>query len=257
MPFVLLSVVTVVRNDSTVVATIESILAQKGVDLECLVIDGASTDSTLASLAPFKRRIRLLSEPDKGIYDAMHKGLRLAKGRVVGFLNAGDVFLGDRNLAAVVRAFVSDPDLGACFAGLEIADAQGKVKRWWPASPFQPGAFARGWMPSHPTFYALRQSLLDLGGFDTRYRLAADYDLMLRVLEKAHLRSTALPLTLVRMRSGGASQASLVALWRHNREAWTSAKAAGLVGGSFLAFLARKWGRKFPQVFKLHKDSSI
>ncbi|HTB22805.1 MAG TPA: glycosyltransferase family 2 protein [bacterium] len=243
-----LSVVTVVRNDPAVASTVSSVLAQKGLDVECVVIDGASTDGTLAALKPMRRRIRLFSEPDSGIYDAMNKGLHRARGRVVGFLNAGDVFLGDHNLAEVSRAFSSDKGLGACFSGLEISDPQGKRKRWWPASEYQPGAFAAGWMPSHPTFYALRRPLLDLGGFDLRYRLAADYDLMLRALEQAQLRSVALPLCLVRMRSGGASQASLGALWRHNREAWSAATAAGTVRCSFGRFLARKWSHKWRQV---------
>lgn len=249
MAGVKLSVITVVRNEPLVAETVASVLAQKGVDLECVVVDGASTDGTLAALAPFKRRIRLVSEPDRGIYDAMNKGLRRARGRVVGFLNAGDVFVGTGNLAAVAKAFAADRALGASFAGLEIADGQGRLKRWWPAEPYRDGAFAGGWMPSHPTFYALRRSLLDLGGFDTRYRLASDYDLMLRALAVAGLPSVALPVTLVRMRSGGASQASLGALWRHNREAWTAGREAGVLRHGFAAFLAGKWGRKIPQIF--------
>jgi glycosyltransferase len=88
---------------------------------------------------------------------------------------------------------------------------------------------------------------LDLGGFDTRYRLASDYDLMLRALEVAGLKSAALPRTLVRMRSGGASQASLGALWRHNREAWAAGRAAGVLNMGYTAFLALKWSRKIGQ----------
>jgi glycosyltransferase involved in cell wall biosynthesis len=244
------SVVTVVRNEPRVADTVRSVLAQKGLDLECVVVDGASSDGTLAALAPFKGRIRLQSEPDKGIYDAMNKGLKRARGRVVGFLNAGDVFLGDRNLAAVAKAFDTDPHLGACFAGLEIRDEQGRLKRWWPAEPYVEGAFTKGWMPCHPTFYALRRPLLDLGGFDTRYRLAADYDLMLKALTVAKLPSKPLALALVRMKSGGASQASFSALWRHNREAWAAARAAGALDSSFAGFLARKWGHKLPQLFR-------
>jgi glycosyltransferase involved in cell wall biosynthesis len=249
-PRPLISVVTVVRNDAAVADTVRGVLAQKGVRVESVVIDGASTDGTLAALAPFKRRIRLLSEPDKGIYDAMNKGLRLATGTVIGFLNAGDVFTGVDGLAAVADAFARDKGLEAAFAGLEIAGQDGRVGRWWPAQAHVPGAFARGWMPSHPTFYALRKPLLELGGFNTTYRLAADYDLMLRALEVARLKSIPLPLTLVRMRSGGASQASFKALWRHNRESWTAARAAGVVTSAFPSFLAKKWARKIPQVFR-------
>lgn len=236
------------RNEPLAAATVQSVLDQKGLDLECVVVDGASTDGTLAALAPFASRIRLLSEPDQGIYDAMNKGLRMATGDVVGFLNAGDTFVGDRNLAALALAFQANPALGACFGGLEIADDQGRIRRWWPAEEYKAGAFESGWMPSHPTFYARRQSLLDLGGFNTRYRLAADYDLMLRSLAVAGLPSQALGVTLVRMRAGGASQASLRAMWQHNREAWTAARTSGVYQGGFAGFVARKIGRKLPQL---------
>lgn len=244
-----ISVVTVVRNEPRVALTVQSILAQKGVDLESVVVDGASNDGTLEALRPFKGKIRLISEADKGIYDAMNKGLKLARGRVIGFLNAGDVLEGNQSLAAVARAFDEDSKLKATFGGLEIVDAEGRVKRWWPAEPYLEGAFGRGWMPCHPTFYALRKELLDLGGFDIQYRLASDYDLMLRFLTSPGSHSVPLPLTLVRMQSGGASQASLGAVWRHNREAWAAARAAGATRASFPLFIARKIGNKVPQLF--------
>lgn len=243
-----LSIVTVVRNDPQVAATVASVLAQKSVSVESLVIDGASTDGTLAALAPFKRRVRLVSAPDDGIYHAMNKGLRLAKGAVVGFLNAGDVYASENALAGIAKAFGAQRDLDAAWGGLEIVGANGAIKRRWPAEAYAPRAFSRGWMPSHPSFYAKRQRLLSLNGFDTAYRLAADYDLMLRGLELAHWKGRAIEGTLVRMRSGGASQRSLGAWWAHNREAWTAAQKAGITRAGLLSFVFKKAGRKIFQV---------
>jgi glycosyltransferase involved in cell wall biosynthesis len=243
-----ITVVTVVRNDPSVADTVASVLSQKGLSVESLVIDGASTDGTLAALAPFRRRARIVSAPDAGLYHAMNKGLRLAKGQVLGFLNAGDLFASQHALAAIAQAFEADRALDAAWGGLEIISAAGEIKRRWPAAPYQAGAFSRGWMPSHPSFYAKRQRLLRLKGFDTRYRLAADYDLMLRGLELGRWQGVAVPGTLVRMRSGGASQRSLGAWWQHNREAWLSARRAGVTAGTFPLFLAQKAGRKIGQL---------
>jgi glycosyltransferase len=244
-----ISVVTVVRNDPSVADTVASVLAQRGVSVESVVIDGASSDGTLRALAPYKRRIRMLSEADRGLYDAMNKGLNLARGQVVGFLNAGDVFASPQALAVVAKAFQRDPRLEAVWSGLEIVGPDGRVKRRWPAEAFVAGAFSRGWMPSHPSFYAKRRRLLDLGGFDTRYRLAADYDLMLRGLETTAWRGLAVPGTLVQMRSGGASQRSLGAWLTHNREAWTAARQARATRLSFPHFLLKKAISKLPQLF--------
>ena len=243
-----ISVITVVRNDPSAAQTVAGILAQRGVEVESLVIDGASTDGTLEALAPFKRRIRLFSAPDAGLYDAMNKGLQLARGQVVGFLNAGDVYASPDALAGIVQAFRAQRDLDAAWGGLEIVGADGAVKRRWPAEAYVQGAFGRGWMPSHPSFYAKRERLLALKGFDTAYRLAADYDLMLRGLEIAHWKGRPIDGTLVRMRSGGASQRSLAAWWSHNREAWMAAQKTGGIRSGFLLFLFKKAGRKIFQV---------
>jgi len=168
---------------------------------------------------------------------------------VVGFLNADDALVGTNALARVAAAFRA-PRVQACWADLVIRRPDGAVHRYWQGSPLPAEGFARGWMPAHPTFYARRAALTALAGFDTRYTLAADYDLMLRLLNRPGVKGCYVPGVLVEMRAGGASSRSLGAMLRHNFEAWRAARTAGLKVGSFPGFLLRKVGAKAPQLLR-------
>jgi len=245
-----ISVITVVRNNPQVAGAVRSALGQKGVRVESLVIDGASTDGTLAALEPLKKRIRLFSGKDKGIYDAMNKGLAKASGDVVGFLNADDIFQDEKVLADVAASF-KDRKVQAVYGDLVFVDALDalRVRRFWRSRPYVVGDFTRGWMPAHPTFYARRSAFRKLGGFELDYGLAADYELMLRFLETGGLLSRYVPRIFVRMRSGGASNVSWGAHLRHNRDAWRAARDHGLGVGPFAWFLMRKAGGKLRQFF--------
>ncbi|MDP1832899.1 MAG: glycosyltransferase family 2 protein [Geothrix sp.] len=216
-----ISLITVVRNNPLVAQAVASGLEQAFPGrIESIVIDGASTDGTLAALAPLRSRIaHLVSEPDKGIYDAMNKGLRLATGDLVGLLNADDLYQDDQVFARVARAF-EDPTVEACYGDLVYvrADNPSRVLRYWRSGPPRPEAFQWGWMPPHPTFFVRRGVYERLGLFDTRYRIAADYEFMLRVLLKHRLKTAYLPQVLVRMRAGGASNGSLKGILRANAE---------------------------------------
>lgn len=243
-----ISVITVVRNNPQVAEAVASVLAQKGVKVESLVIDGASTDGTLKALKPFRMRARIFSGPDKGIYDAMNKGLAQATGAVVGFLNADDLYQDASVLAEVARVF-QDPKIQVAFGDLVFvgADDISRVRRYWRSRPYRAHDFERGWMPAHPTFFARRGAFKRFGGFDLRYGLAADYDLMLRFLAVHQLPSRHIPRVLVRMRTGGASTLSLGAHLRHNRAAWQAAKDRGLMVGPLAWFMLRKAGSKLIQ----------
>lgn len=244
------TIITVVRNDPRVAAAAASVLSQE-VDggLEYIVVDGGSTDGTLPALAPFRGRIdRLVSEPDRGIYDAMNKGLALATGDVVGFLHADDVYPHPGVLAKVARAF-QDPAIEACHGDLLML-APGpdrRVLRGWRSSPFKPGAFRYGWMPAHPTFFVRRSLYARLGGFDLGYAIAADFELMLRFLERHRVVSTYLPEVLVEMRAGGASNGSLARIASANAECHRAFAANGLAPS--LLFVPCKLARHALQVF--------
>ncbi len=216
----LISVITVCYNSAaTLECTLRSVAEQTWPRREHIVIDGASTDGTSLILKRHRGGLAiLLSEPDDGIYHAMNKGFDLCTGEVVGFLNADDVYADNDVLSSVAEAF-KDPDVEACFGDLVYVskDARRAV-RYWKSRPYRRGDFARGWSPAHPTFYIRRSALQKLGGFDVKYRLAADADFMMRCLEVFAVRSVYIPRVQVRMRLGGASNGSLFNIVRQNCE---------------------------------------
>jgi len=180
------------------------------------------------------------------MYDAANKGLAAFTGDAIGFLNADDKFADDHALASIADG-LGDADI--VFGNLDfVSDHQsGAVVRRWRGSSFWPGAFKRGWMPAHPTFYVRRSVVDRLAGFDTRYRIAADYDFMLRTLELQDFRSAFVDKVLVHMMHGGESTSGLGAHLKHNFEALKSRRqwlGAGLVDYSLFA----KPLRKLPQI---------
>jgi glycosyltransferase involved in cell wall biosynthesis len=146
------------------------------------VIDGRSTDDTVQVLEAHRHpNLVLRSEPDKGIYDAMNKGLSRATGEVIGLLNADDFYADANVLARVAKAFEDAPSVEACFGDLVyVSEDNRKVVRYCKSRPYDKGSFARGWSPAHPTFYIRRSALERLGQFDLTYRLAADTEFMMR-----------------------------------------------------------------------------
>lgn len=226
-----ISLITVVRNNPQVAQAVASGLDQAYAGrIESIVIDGASTDGTLAALASLRGRIaHLVSEPDKGIYDAMNKGLGLATGDLVGLLNADDLYQDAQVFSRIARAF-EDPAVEVCYGDLVYVRSEdpSKVLRYWRSGPPRPEAFQWGWMPPHPTLFVRRSVYDRLGLFDTRYCIAADYEFMLRILLKHRLKAAYLPEVLVRMRVGGASNGSLKGIIRANAECRRAFRDLGL-----------------------------
>ena len=216
-----ISVITAVYNrHQTVGQALDSVLSQSYPAVESIVIDGASTDGTLAVLESYRPRLGvLISERDQGIYDALNKGIKHATGDVVGFLHADDVFENCEVLAKVAVAF-QDPVIDAVYGDLVYVrhDDINKVIRYWKSGHYNDAALSRGWMPPHPTFYVRRSVYERLGGFDTRYRIAADYDTVLRFLAVGKIRAAYIPDVLVRMRAGGISNRSLKTILRKSLE---------------------------------------
>jgi len=216
-----ISVITAVFNArDTIADALDSVLAQTHPGVQSVVIDGGSTDGTGEILERYRTRLAtLVVEPDKGIYDALNKGIRAATGDVVGFLHADDVFASPDALSQVAAAF-DDPRVDAVYGDLVYVsrDDVRRVIRHWRAGDWTPGSLRRGWMPPHPTFYVRRAVYERLGAFDLRYGIAADYDCMLRFLAVAQIRTAYVPATLVRMRVGGVSNRSLQNIIRKSRE---------------------------------------
>lgn len=242
-----ISVVTAVFNRADTVAdALASVRAQRWPAVEHIVIDGGSTDGTLPLLQARRGQLAaLVSEPDKGIYDALNKGLRRATGDVVGFLHADDLFETPDSLAQVAAAF-ADPAVGAVYGDLVYVRKNDPscVVRYWQAGPFVSGCLDRGWMPPHPTFYVRRSVYERLGLFDTRFRISADYESILRILGRGGIQPAYLPQVLVRMRLGGISNRSLRSMLLKSKEDWTSMRL-NQIGG--VSALVRKNFAKLPQ----------
>lgn len=226
-----ISVVTVSFNaTATISETLQSVAEQTHDDVEHIVVDGASGDGTADLVRRTGTRVaRLVSEPDRGLYDAMNKGIALATGDVIAFLNADDVYTHPHVLSRVAEV-LADPTLDACYANLVYVDRQdvSRVVRVWRSRAFRPGLFARGWMPAHPTLFVRREVFARLGSFDLTFRRQADFDLAMRFFEFGHIRSQFVPEFWVRMRAGGVSNNSLLGVLRGNLEADRICRKNGL-----------------------------
>jgi glycosyltransferase involved in cell wall biosynthesis len=227
----LISIITACfRSERTVVDTLESVNAQTYPNVEHVIVDGASTDRTMELVREHGKRVtQVLSEPDRGIFDAYNKGLKLATGEVIGILNSDDFYATPLALEAVMAAF-ADPAVDAVYADLVYVDKDdtSKVVRHWKSRPYRDGDFRRGFSPAHPTLF-LRRSVYDrTGGFDPGYRFSGDYEYMLRAFHVHGVRAVYLPQILVRMRTGGATGGSLPFIRKQNLEILRALDAQGV-----------------------------
>lgn len=242
-----ISIITATYNSaSTVIEAMTSVQEQDYPDIEHIVIDGDSGDETLDIVRSFSHVSKIVSEKDKGIYDAMNKGIRMASGEVIGILNSDDLYANKSVLTCIAQVF-RDERIDACYADLQYVSKQGnsKVVRTWKSGHFNPKSFYWGWMPPHPTFFVRRKVYEKVGLFDTQLRSAADYELMLRILLKYGMQAAYIPQVIVRMRSGGMSNASLFNRLRANREDRLAWKMNGLQPYFFTLYI--KPLRKIPQ----------
>jgi glycosyltransferase involved in cell wall biosynthesis len=207
-----LSIITVCFNsERTIGDTLKSVAGQDWEDFEHIIVDGASTDGTMVIVEAHRHsRLRTVSEPDSGIYDAMNKGVALARGDYVQFLNSDD-FLLRPDALSLVAARVEASGADCIFADTQfVAGVEARHGgRYYSARDFDLWWLRIGAMPPHPSAFMKRELMLKLGLFDTRYRLAADFDLIARALLREHASWTTLPCALVAFRSGGISTAGL------------------------------------------------
>ena len=206
-----ISVITVCYNSiATLQDTLESILRQTYPDMESIVVDGASKDGTVELIEKyshqFSGRMKWLSEPDKGIYDAMNKGISMATGDIIGFLNADDYYQDGGVLETIAEAFARH-GADAVHGNLHYINGAREIVRTWRGTEYRPGSFQRGWSPAHPTFYCKRDCFTRYGGFDPAIGSAADFELMLRFIEKNHISTAYIDRDMVFMRTGGSSTA--------------------------------------------------
>ena len=296
------SIITAVFNNAQHIAScLESIHSQSWPGIEHIIIDGGSTDGTLQVIEEVMSResratsqkdskrveesgvkgVRVISEPDNGIYDALNKGIKLATGDVIGFLHADDIYA-DKTVIEKVAKAMTESNVDSCYGDLvyvkdseqairptslqaarqdseqankptswqackPASDSRFTVVRYWKSGPYEKGLFKKGWMPPHPTFFVRREVYRRLGAFDTGLRIAADYELMLRFLWENDISTCYIPEVLIKMRTGGASNGSLRNILKKSAEDY---KAMRMHGAGGLATLVRKNLSKIPQFFK-------
>lgn len=248
----LVSIVTVVYNNaSTIRDAIESVLAQDYPNIQYIIIDGGSTDGTLEIIEEYRSRIHtIISEKDKGIFNAMNKGIGLCLGEWSAILNSDDVYASNEVISKVNAEF----DRTACDAVygdlLYVApDNLNKVIRYWKSGKYNKNAFLYGWMPAHPSFFIRTKYYRQYGVFREELIISADYELMVRMLYKHNLSASWIPAVLVKMRTGGNSDGDFSRRIRANREDKISWTVNGLKPYWFTLILKpfRKIGQFIPR----------
>ncbi|EGR0524537.1 glycosyltransferase family 2 protein [Vibrio cholerae] len=215
------SVITATYNSSqTIVDTVRSLEGQTYADIEYIIVDGASKDKTLQVIEQNCSRVsKIISEPDRGIYDALNKGIQAATGDIIGFLHSDDLLAYPQAIADLVNTMQASQSQ-AVYADLEYVskDDISKTVRLWTSGEYQKQNLLNGWMPPHPTFYMRRECYQALGMFDLSFRISADYDSLLRYLWLNSVTMSYLPKVLIKMRVGGASNRSLRNIYKKSCE---------------------------------------
>jgi len=245
-----ISIITsVYNNKETIAEAIESVLSQTYDNIEYIVVDGASTDGTVDIIKQYADKIStFVSEPDKGIYDGLNKGVALATGDVVGFLHSDDLFEDEHVVAKIDEAFKID-DMDSIYGDLTYVSKEdtSKVVRYWKSGAYGLKKLKNGWMPPHPTFYVKREVYEKYGAFDTSFKISADYDSILRFLGREGITTRYIPEVMVKMRVGGESNKSLQNLVLKTKEDLRAIKKnnVGHIRSIFFKNLS-----KIPQFFK-------
>lgn len=245
------SIITIVYNNhKTIADAIESVLGQTYTNIEYIVVDGLSTDGTIDVVKEYADRITMFtSGKDGGLYDAINKGIRMASGDVIGLLHSDDILNSKNSIKVIADAFkIHRTD--SVYADLVYVDREKpeKIVRNWKSGDYNRNKFIYGWMPPHPTFYVKREVYERLGLYNTGFKSAADYELMLRYLYKHGISTAYVPECIVRMRVGGKSNVTIKNRIRANKEDYSAWHINGLQPRFYTRFL--KPLRKLTQYLK-------
>lgn len=207
------SIITISYNaEITIEKTLKSIKSQSYENIEHIIIDGGSKDNTLEICNSYPHVSKIISESDRGVYDAFNKGLKIAAGDIIGFLNADDVFFNENSVQEIVNAF-SNNETDIVYGNLDYVNQEGKVIRNWISKQYEKGLIKKAWMPAHPTFYCKKEVYDRLGGYNDSFKIGGDFELCLRFLEVNKVPSFYFNKKLVKMLVGGISNSGLRSKW--------------------------------------------
>lgn len=245
-----ITVITITYNSAaTVESTIQSVIGQTYPNLEYIIVDGKSTDGTLAIVNNYRDKIsKVISENDNGLYDALNKGIQMATGDIIGFLHSDDFYTSNEVIGQYAGIFESSA-CDAVYADLYYVDKNqtDKIVRAWKSGNYKEGDFYNGWMPPHPTFFVKKNLYERLGLFNLNFKTSADYELMLRFIHKNKIRLCYLKEYTVKMRAGGKSNATMKNRLKANQEDRKAWEVNGLKPKFYTLYL--KPFRKLSQFF--------
>ncbi|MDR0605633.1 MAG: glycosyltransferase [Bacteroidales bacterium] len=252
-----ISIITVCFNsEKHIVTAIESVLKQDYAHWEYIIVDGQSRDRTLDVIKNyeliFNDKLKLISEPDNGLYDAMNKGIRMATGDVIGILNSDDFFTSENILSVVAETF-NDENIDAIYGDIHFVkpDNPDKCVRYYSSKRFHPRYFRLGFMPAHPSFYVRRWCFEKYGDYVSGYTISADFDLMVRFIYKHKIRYKYIPVDFVTMRIGGASTKNIKSRWVLNKEDIRICRKHGIYTNWF--YMGLRYLYKIKEFFNLQK----
>jgi glycosyltransferase involved in cell wall biosynthesis len=251
------SIITAVRNGAaTISAALESVAGQTYPDIEHIVVDGLSTDGTMDIVRQHSARLaKVVSEADEGIYDAFNKGLRLATGDIVAFLNADDVYAGPTVVQAVHEVFLRS-QTSAVFGDVDFVRPEdpGRVVRHYSSRNFSARRLRYGWMPAHPSLFLERRLIDRFGGFDPTYRIAGDFELVARLFGRERIDFQYVPRVFVTMRTGGASTRGIRSTMTINREILRACRQNGIETNRAMLWL--RFPAKLTELLRRRGDAS-
>ena len=241
------SIITITYNaENTIFNSLNSVFSQSHKNIEHIIIDGGSRDNTLKICKNFPYISNIVSEPDNGVYDAFNKGLKLATGDIIGFLNSDDIFFNENSVQEIVNAF-SNNETDIVYGNLDYVNAEGKVIRNWISKPYEIGLIKKAWMPAHPTFYCKKEVYDRLGGYNDSFKIGGDFELCLRYLEVNKVPSFYLNKKLVKMLIGGISNSGLKSKWTIYKEELRAFKINKVYVNPIIFFLCKL--KKLKQFF--------
>lgn len=233
------SIITVTYNSAnTLRDTLESVKNQDYPDIEHILVDGASKDDTVKIIQAYSHVARYVSEKDRGLYDAINKGILMSTGDVVGILNSDDFFPHKQVISHMVKC-LKENDADAVFGDIAFVrpDNLEKVIRLYSSRKFYPKKFKYGYMPAHPSFYVKRKFYEEYGLYKLDYKIAADYELLMRFMHTNQLKYAYLPEVMVYMRTGGVSNKNILSRYVLNKEIIRACKENGVKTNMFIISL--------------------
>lgn len=250
-----ITLITVTYNSGkTLSTTLESVLAQTHQNIEYIIVDGASKDNTVALIKEYEPRfggrLKWVSEPDKGLYDAMNKGIRMATGTVVGILNSDDFFTTNDILQQVADAFEANKEIDAVYGDVHFVNPDNleKCVRYYSSKVFRRSLMKIGLMPAHPSFYLKKERFEQFGYYKTDYKIAADFEFLLRVIYKGRILTKYMSIDMVAMRTGGASTSGFESRKRIMKEHLRAFRENGIYNNVF--FLSLRYPYKIWELIK-------